>query len=95
MNDLIIREAVIDAIWDGVNYDIYTREVKEIIEALPAVDPVKRGRWEKDSDAAFYWRCSECGCYLFWRKEDYLLRHEDEPNFCPNCGASMMDGGEE
>ena len=65
----------------------------EAAKLVSITDPVKHGRWNKDSDAAFYWRCSECGCYLFWRKEDYLLRHEDEPNYCPNCGAKM-DGGD-
>ena len=34
--ELISRQAAIEAIWDGINYDIYTREVKEIIEQLPA-----------------------------------------------------------
>lgn len=67
----------------------------EIVDEQPTIDPVKHGRWEKDSDTAFYWRCSECGCYLFWRKEDYLLRHEDEPNYCPNCGAKMEESDEE
>lgn len=42
MNDLISRQAAIEAIWDGINYDIYTREVKEILEQLPTVDPVVR-----------------------------------------------------
>ena len=51
-----------------------------------------RGKWIKDSDTAFYWECSECGAYLFWRKEEYLLRSKDETNFCPNCGADMRTG---
>ena len=55
------------------------------------VREVKRGKWIKDSDVAFFWKCSECGCYLFWRKEEYLLRNEDEPNYCPNCGADMRE----
>jgi hypothetical protein len=38
--DLISRKAAIDAIWDGTNMDIYTREVKEILEGLPSAPPV-------------------------------------------------------
>ena len=49
----------------------------------------KRGKWIKDCNVAFFWKCSECGAYIFWRKEEYLLRNEDEPNYCPNCGADM------
>ena len=42
MNDaLISRQAAIDAIWDGTNYDIFTREVKEVLEALPSAQPDK------------------------------------------------------
>jgi rubrerythrin len=64
------------------------REVARLRKALEEAEP-KSGRWEKDSDAAFYWKCSNCGAYLFWRKEEYLLRQEDKPNYCPNCGAKM------
>lgn len=39
MDDLISRQAAIDAIWDGINMDIYTREVKEILEELPTAEP--------------------------------------------------------
>ena len=40
--DCISRKAAIDAIWDGVNMDIYTREVKECLEALPPVTPAEK-----------------------------------------------------
>lgn len=41
MDDLISRQAAIDAIWDGINMDIYTREVKEILEQLPTAEIVR------------------------------------------------------
>ena len=65
--------------------------LKETIDSVPSVDVIerKRGKWIKDCDTAFFWKCSECGAYIFWRKEEYLLRNEDEPNYCPNCGADM------
>jgi len=40
--DVISRQAAIDAIWDGINMDIYTREVKECLEALPSVTPQQK-----------------------------------------------------
>lgn len=43
MDDLISRQAAIDAVWDGTNMDIYTREVKEILEELPTVEPTLYG----------------------------------------------------
>lgn len=46
-DDLIRRQDAIDAIWDGINYDIYTREVKEILEDLPSVRPEKSTTDEK------------------------------------------------
>lgn len=66
-------------------------ECEHPVDDVSAADvaPVVHGRWEKNCDVAFFWKCSECGCYLFWRKEEYLLRNEDEPNYCPNCGARM------
>ena len=51
------------------------------------VAPVRHGHWVKEkSDVLIHWHCSVCkNCY-------YL----DEPNanYCPNCGAKIMDGGE-
>ena len=74
-----LRRGLFDALKDDANGVHITSEVA----------PVVHGEWEKDSDVAFFWKCSECGCYLFCRKEEYLLRNEDEPNYCPNCGAKM------
>lgn len=49
----------------------------------------KRGEWDKDSDMAFYWKCSECGAYLFWRHEEFMAN--GNPHFCPNCGSDMRE----
>lgn len=80
--DAISRQAAIDAIWDGVNMDIYTREVKECLEKLPSVSTEKTGRWidqgYKEEWWAEYYNCSECG---------YGMVGVD--NYCPNCGAKM------
>ena len=73
-------------------------EIAEQIKKIPSADVVerKRGKWIKDCNVAFFWKCSECGAYILWRKEEYLLRNEDEPNYCPNCGSRMgLDGDTE
>lgn len=43
--DLIYRQAAIDSIWDGTNMDIYTSEVKEILENLPSFQPEAKTKW--------------------------------------------------
>ncbi len=53
----------------------------------PTYVRLKKGKWDKDSDMAFYWKCSECGAYLFWRHEEFMVN--GNPNYCPNCGAQM------
>lgn len=61
---------------------LITAEPEEVTEQ-------KHGKWDKDSDMAFYWKCSECGAYLFWRYEEFMVN--GNPHFCPNCGADMRD----
>lgn len=88
MNDLISRQAALDALdwkWAG-------KAAIDAIKNLPPVltiDPVKHGRWENG-------RCNKCGFQT--RVHPY---HIDTNTFertlvfkyCPNCGAKM-DGGE-
>ena len=60
------------------------------LEEVPSAQPEqRRGKWIKNCNVAFYWKCSKCGSYLICSKEDYLLRENDYPNYCPNCGADM------
>lgn len=96
VGDTISRQAAIEEIarrdtTDGTVKVFSGKEVISILKELPSAQPERKGKWIKDSDVAFYWKCSECGAYLIWRKEDYLLRHEDEARFCPNCGAKMEE----
>lgn len=82
MADLIERQAAIDAVWDGTNYDIYTREVKECLEQLPSAQPERKtGRWLKISPAGIY-ECSECG-------KNVMTTDIDAYDFCHGCGAEM------
>lgn len=92
MNDLISRQAAIDAI-DRLDIpeDMCVFEILSHIEleigTLPSVQPQKTaGRWIEVDDAynRISGRCSACG----WESHMY----EDDVvgmNYCPNCGADM------
>ena len=104
-DDCISREALLNAITEidnGINMDIYTNEVREIIKNVPAIRPKAKWEkhWSKELDEKGYSICSNCkhGFQRFTRgvrKSDvpyidgqkYELHKID--NFCPNCGADM------
>ena len=53
---------------------------------IPTIEERKTGKWLQDKHeiAGYgYFDCSECGADFY-----------DTYNFCPNCGASMMEGEE-
>ena len=87
--DLISREAVQDYIAKYLSQYLYN-DVREAVEAIdeyigelpPVKQEPKTGHWSHDGS---HWKnrfiCSECGYKLF-----------DEPtNYCPNCGAKMVE----
>ena len=50
-------------------------------------EPVKKGRWETNSDRPDSLICSICKCgFDMWK--------HDPHNYCPNCGAKMESDGE-
>ena len=74
MNDLISRQAAIDAITaidDGFNCDIYTNEVREILSELPSVQPFEDIHREKEQ--AYY-----CGYEDGAKAARSALRRKDE-----------------
>ena len=84
MTDLIKRSDVL-ALLAGDDVTGYKPSaLREMVERVPAVDavPVVHGRWIKRSNEK---RCSvkECG-FIYYS-------NNDEWNYCPNCGANMMD----
>ena len=90
MAEYIRRDVTIaEAEYDG-NF-VLVVPVKKI-RNLPAADvaPVRHGRWEARaiprSDPDGDWIALECHCSLCNRLE---YRKE---NYCPNCGAKMMEG---
>lgn len=99
MAEYIEREAVLQAVlelppkMDEQGYGwLGRRGVWQMLLDFPSADvaPVRHGRWIDDK-VAFYLGCSECGCYLEYAV-DTFLDNGDHYHYCPNCGASMMDG---
>ena len=96
--DLISRQAVLDGIeelkrspWctDKRNgYEYLIAEALDVVKDLcikqePSVNPQpKTGHWSHDGS---HWKnrfiCSECGYKLF----------DEQTNYCPNCGARMVE----
>lgn len=96
MDDLISRQAAIDALgdmpmsWADTDAEIQAQEDwQQHLEALlnlPTAE--KKGKWERHYSrpnvyADLFWHCSECG---YKNDENYapVFHH-----FCPNCGARM------
>ena len=95
MDDLISRQAAIDAIWDGINMDIYTREVKEILEELPSARKAPTSDKEQLSLDCSFCRQHECGDRLYESSDwdggigfDYIR----DIRFCPICGRELYGG---
>ena len=89
MNDLISRQAAIDAIeaYFGDLPIVVHYDMLQLIKKLPSAE--RRGRWEDGKrmrfDGTFHWfrQCSEC---LYEREDD---TPEKDTNYCPDCGARM------
>lgn len=89
--DLIIKDMTIDDFgtcdYDDNNYLIGTGRVDEAEE----VAPVRYGRWVNG-------KCSECGCEPLrrvFRRGELIYSQSNIFNYCPNCGASMVNEDEE
>ena len=56
------------------------------------VEPVRHGRWEYigENSTGKIFRCSACKFPHNPNKRDIgLIRVDEKPNYCPNCGAKM------
>lgn len=56
----------------------------DIIDNMEAVDvaPVVYSEW---CDDEYFWKCDRCDAWL------EVTQQEGEMNFCPHCGAHMMN----
>lgn len=97
-NDLISREALIDAIYERPESEGNAR-VAQLLEAImktPAVDaePVRHGRWIHCKGKSNLWYCSECGEKIIYNPTRKTYRPNKKPvhevnKRCRNCGAKM------
>ena len=88
-NDLISRKAAIDELiedidWERDNHTPLTsvdalRLAIKRLKKLPAVEPVRQGKWiYREDDLTYWWECSICSdC------------ESKKSPYCPNCGARM------
>ena len=94
MDEYIEREALYEkAYWHGEHPDVgnpFPDGVDAIdvmdVDAIPAADvaPVRHGRWGTNSDRPDSLICSVCNCgFDMWK--------HDPHNYCPNCGARMLE----
>lgn len=93
MAEYISKEAVLQKFLERGSGYIDMLTIKTMVDETPSVDvqPVKQGRWidiyewakmhdSTPSGMGTYFWCSEC------QKEQ-----EKKSNFCPNCGAKMIE----
>ena len=91
MNDLISRQAAIEAIHEdadwlaaqGSDWQVERMERdKSILKSLPSAEPErKKGKWLRSGNCIFPYECDKCGD-----------TNERATPFCPNCGADMREG---
>lgn len=92
MNDLISRQAAIDAIKryeSAYSYDLNNGLILAMnaVAVLPTAEP-KKGKWEKISNRNY-----KCSCCNAWWAVDGDSTMKDF-NYCPSCG-SLMERSEE
>lgn len=96
---LIDADAAIDAIESKTYRHTYLDQIVGIIKDLPTIQP-KTGKWIEQTvienakaagiEEVQYARCSVCGLYHTTPYMYYFSNY----NFCPHCGARMVDGDE-
>ena len=95
MDDLISRQAAIDAIWEvritpgGELFNAIKRAQEELIKQLPTVQPErKKGKWKNHIEDG-YLECPFCGAATNCDGD------ESELHFCFSCGAKMIGGDDD
>lgn len=92
MNDLISRQAAIDALGEVEKYDEDipnradgVRDAIITIDGLPSAQPErKKGMWINNIHNIPI--CNQCG---YMTPYDRAIDDYEYGNFCPNCGADM------
>jgi DNA-directed RNA polymerase subunit RPC12/RpoP len=65
----------------------YADAFNKLVDAIPTADVRENVKGEWIADELTGWLCSNCG-------EHIVLDIRMHGNFCPNCGARMMRGGD-
>ncbi len=94
MNDLINRQAAYDTLTAYYHHKHFSQHIalKDALDKVPTIDPVKRGKWIKDGDKCALYKCTACNdlCTVAgWANcipEEQMYK---ALKFCPNCGAQM------
>ena len=83
MDDLISRQAAIDATWFEPSYtnplNVLT-EVRDRLEALPSTGQERKGRWIRNDNGTY--SCSVCQSWIPEQQHHYA-------RYCLYCGADM------
>lgn len=87
---LIDAEALYEYILRSVpNWSEDREVVLDCIANSPTIEERKRGKWIDGSDERFV-KCSKCGMETTRNElQGIALFGQEEPNYCPNCGADM------
>ena len=95
MDDLISRQAVIDALYDWSEHSMTDAEawhIKQVIgdiKSLPSAQPERKtGRWISVTNGRGGHECDLCHNYA----PSWQTGEEHLTDFCPNCGAYMREG---
>ena len=88
MNDLISRQAAIDAIKREIWDKHRAKDIIDTICNIPSAQPErKKGEWIYKNDLKQFF-CNQCGEPSL-TDDDVYIYDMPFPNFCPNCGADM------
>lgn len=92
-DDLISRQAAIEACLNGWNYDMETiKHIQDNISRLPSVQP-KTGRWILDTTQFLpEYVCTNCNSrfpLVASEGKTYGALSCKNMTYCPNCGVKM------
>jgi len=99
-DDVISRKMALkecyDIVIDGERYSVIQEET--LLGLPPVIPNEKTGKWIDEADkidAQFgkhTYKCSECGKYAeYFVSGTEVWWDRIKPNFCPNCGAKMIE----
>lgn len=87
VGDTISRQDALDAVFNNAEHP---NKAYEAIRHLPSAE--RHGRWiEEYSANHLQAKCSACGKSTLYGISYDLKGNAHYMNYCPNCGASMMD----